>query len=432
MNFSLKKLSDNKNPNRICVVDNIGGCYVNIALHLSKYFSKVYYHTVQQNPFPSKTWTMVGTGYPEITCLNSFWDQLDNFDIIVFPDIYFQSWGFVLRKMGKLVWGGSESESLETNRTLFKQELKENGMPVAPTIKINGVNNLITYLKDKKDKWLKVSFYRGDFETAHWVNYNYNYIAFQELLNNLGPVESQIEFLIEDSIESVAEVGYDGYSINGQFSNGCIWGLEVKDCGYIGKTTTQSLLPKPISLVNKQFSPVLSKYNHQGFYSTEIRYTEKGESYFTDPCMRAGSPPSNTYLELISNWDEIIVGGAKGILIEPRFKATYGCEIILKSDYLSNGFLPLKFPIQYKDNIKLKSSFIINGQTYIISYKHAGFEMTEFGSVVVIGNNLENIMNQALKIAESVEGYNVNFNINALDIARDQIKNVEDKLNIKF
>lgn len=429
--FTLKKF-DNRNQNRICVVDNLGGSYVNIALTLSKYFQKTYYHTVQQNPFPSITWTEVGSGYPEINVINSFWDRLDDFDIIIFPDIYFASWGSHLRKMGKMVWGGSESEYLETNRKLFKEELKNNNMYVAPTQIVKGVNNLITYLKDKKDKWLKISYYRGDFETAHWVNYNYNYISFTDLLHNLGPCEGDIEFLIEDPIESVAEVGFDGYSIDGKFSNNCIWGLEVKDCGYVGKTTTQSLLPKPISLINQQFSPILKKYNHRGFFSTEIRYTKDDKSYFTDPCMRAGSPPSNTYLELINNWDEIIIGGCKGIIVEPRFTAKYGCEIILKSDYLATGFLPVNVPIEYKNNVKLKSSFIKNGSTYIISYRHAGFEMTEFGSVVVVGDNLQQIMNKAIDIAGKIEAYSLTYNVNALNIALDQLKNVEQKLNIKF
>lgn len=429
--FTFKKF-DNRDSNRIIIVDNLGGSYVNVAISLSKYFQKTYYHSVQQNPFPVMSWASVGTGYSEIIVLDSFWDHLDDFDIIIFPDIYFESWGTALRNMGKKVWGGSKSEELETNRKLFKQELTNNGMPVAPTISIIGIDNLLDFLKDKTDKWIKISYYRGDMETTHWININYNSVQFNNLKNNLGPLSNSIEFLIEDGIDCVAEIGYDGYSINGEFPNNCIFGLEVKDCGYIGKSTTKNELPKPVSLVNKQFGPVLEKYNHQGFYSTEIRYTENGLAYYTDPCMRAGSPPSNTYLDLINNWDEIIVGGVNGELVEPEFSALYGVEIILKSDYINKGFLPVKFPTQFRNNIKLKGSFIRDGLTYVVPFKYSGFEMCEFGSVVVTGDNLEEVMNQALEIASQVEAYGLTYNVNALDIAAEQIANIEDKLNIKF
>ena len=90
--FTFKKF-DNRDSNRIIIVDNLGGSYVNVAISLSKYFQKTYYHSVQQNPFPVMSWASVGTGYSEIIVLDSFWDHLDDFDIIIFPDIYFESWG---------------------------------------------------------------------------------------------------------------------------------------------------------------------------------------------------------------------------------------------------------------------------------------------------------------------------------------------------
>ena len=43
--------------------------------------------------------------------------------------------------------------------------------------------------------------------------------------------------------------------------------------------------------------------SHTGFYSNEIRYTEDKQSYYTDAAMRAGSPPSNTYMDMIDNWE---------------------------------------------------------------------------------------------------------------------------------
>ena len=49
--------------------------------------------------------------------------------------------------------------------------------------------------------------------------------------------------------------------------------------------------------------------------------------------MRAGSPPSNTYMDMIDNWDEIIIAGCKGEIVQPKFTLT-----ILSSDNLGNGY----------------------------------------------------------------------------------------------
>ena len=38
-----------------------------VAKSLSKYFSKTYYHSVNQNPFPGLSLDNIGTGYDDIT-----------------------------------------------------------------------------------------------------------------------------------------------------------------------------------------------------------------------------------------------------------------------------------------------------------------------------------------------------------------------------
>lgn len=96
-----------KPKNSVCVVDNVGGSYLPIAHRLSEHFDKVYYHSINQNPFPRISLDMIGTGYDNIERIDEFWKRLDDFDIIVFPDIYFNDFGYHLRKIGKKVWGGT-------------------------------------------------------------------------------------------------------------------------------------------------------------------------------------------------------------------------------------------------------------------------------------------------------------------------------------
>lgn len=431
MNLSFKKF-DNKNGLTVCVVDNCAGAYISIARRLAKSFSKSYYHSVNQNPFPKLSLSNIGTGYDDIERVDEFWNRLEEFDVIVFPDIYFNDWGARLRKLGKVVWGGCESEILETDRKVFKDELNSAGLLVAPTEYIKGLTELAKYLQGVEDRWIKISYYRGNAETFHHIDWLHTKPWINEMAHTMGPMAEVLDFQVEDPIKAIAEIGCDGWSVNGNYPETMVWGIEIKDCGYIGKRCDYEVLPVPIKYVNDKFRPVMNKYSHTGFYSNEIRYTENKESYYTDAAMRAGSPPSNTYLEMISNWDEIILNGGKGELVKPKFIAEYGVEIILKSNYCNEGFLNISYPDEYKDNIKLKGCFKLNDVEYIIPFTDAGFDMTEFGSVVVVGDNLEEIISKALEIAGSVEGYKVEFNAAALPEAIERLNDIQNILGVKF
>lgn len=417
---------------KVCVIDNQGGSYLPIAKHLTKYFD-VYYHSVVQNPYPQQSVCNVGLGYPDIKIVRNFWSNVDNFDLIVFTDIYFKDWGTHLRKMGKLVWGGCQSEDLETDRKLFKEELLSVKLDVAGTKYIVGIDNLIKELTNQKDKWLKVSYYRGNFETFHHININQSMVFFNDLKVSLGPLGNILEFVVEDALESIAEVGYDGYSVNGLFPDEQIWGVETKDCSYVGTHVDRSKMPEPVQNVNGKFASILQKYNHIGFFSSEIRVGNDGKDYFTDPCMRAGSPPSNTYMNMINNWDEILIGGAKGEMIQPTYAGKYGCELIIKSSYQFDNYMPVQFDKKYYDNINLKASIIVDGKNYVIPFDQAGLgHMVEFGSVVCIGNEVDSILNQTLEIANSIEAFGLMFDADALSRSKKSIEDITNALKIKF
>lgn len=769
-----------KPKNSVCVVDNVGGSYLPIAHRLSEHFDKVYYHSINQNPFPRVSLDMIGTGYDNIERIDEFWKRLDDFDIIVFPDIYFNDFGYHLRKIGKKVWGGTEAEQLETDRKLFKQELKNVGLEVANTKYITGIDNLVNELKNSENKWIKLSYYRGEIETSKHIKWSQSEIMINNMKFEMGPLASIVEFCLEDNIDSIAEIGYDGWCVNGKMTNGQIYGLEVKDCGYIGKASNYSEIPTPIKLVNDKFASVLQKYNHTGFYSTEVRYCKDGKTYYTDPCfsddtevltnngwklfenikdgdtfatlntttgyieyqksydfikskfegnmisisnkrktidklvtpnhmvwrtdrnkkglftqradqltdrgyipragkwigidteyfeipayskkwysglnnkiykeynkesvkikmsswvkfmgwylsegnvddynvvisqtkyrdqvrevlnelpfnfgetersfrissiqlveylkdfglcyekyipdyikeltpelieiflhnfclgdgshhkgnryyystsermsnditelifkinkvaniieyptkgttmsvrggkeyirnhnkfviteckntdyyfdstssdyitevpyngyvydvtvpnhtlyvrrngkpfwssncVRSGSPPSNVYMKMVSNWNEIIDKGTQGILVEPKFVAKYGCEIILKSNYCNGNTLPVIIPDEYKENVALKGAYHMNGKDYVIPFLQAGIkDMESFGSVVVIGDNLDEIMNKAIEIANSIDAPGLYFAENALEKAKETLNELKNNINVQF
>lgn len=429
MKFKFNKVKSNYS---VCVVDNIGGTFLPIAHRMSDFFERVYYHSVSQSPFPRASMEKIGCGYENIIRLDEFWNNLDKIDIIIFPDLYFNDWGMLLRSMGKMVWGGCESDVLENNRVLFRNELSGIGLPTAPAKMVQGMENLIKELNGVENKWVKLSYYRGEMETFRHINMKQSEVFLNQLKHEMGPLAEDMEFIIEDNIESIAEVGYDGWLVNGYPPSSLIWGLEVKDCGYIGKAAPFDQMPFEVQEIATQFTPILNKYKHTGFYSTEIRVGEDKTPYYTDICGRAGSPPSCTYMMMIDNWDQIIINGCKGVIVEPNFCAEYGVEIILKSDFCNKGFLPVEYPEEFSSNVKLKSAFVKGGKEYIVPFPQAGFAMNAFGSVVVVGNDLDEIMGKALEICGEINAYGLDYNANTLMKAREQLGRVEGALNVKF
>lgn len=423
----------NKSPLKICVIDNPGGSYLNAAILLSPYFEKTYYHSVNQSPFPHPAISMVGTGYAEIEVLQEFWSNLDSFDICIFPDGGFHDWGNHLRKMGKMVWGASNGEMVEASRSLFQTLLERMDLPVAPTQVVVGLAELKKALKTKKNKWIKVSKWRNLIETYNWLDWVQSRFWLDELTYKLGPIGDTdgIEFVIQDPIDSIAELGCDAYCINGQLpeKQNLVWGLEVKDMGYVGRVSNA---PKSVLDVNDKFQPVLKAYAYNGFYSTEIRVGDDKLGRYSDICARGGSPPLSSVISNISNWNEIIPAGCKGEFIEPKYKFTYMVEIILKSNYCNTGYLPVTFPEEFEKNITFKGALKVNGKVFIIPFPTAGYEMVEFGSVVVQDNDFQNAINRALIIAESIKAYELRYEMAALDIANETIKKVEDALEVNF
>ena len=424
---------ESNKPIVACYVDNIGGLGLPQAVKLAKHFDKMYYVPgVYQNPFPLIAPTLPGIGYKELEVIRDPFSNINDIDVYIIGDIYLKSIGEHLRSLGKLVWGGGESEEIETDRQGFYLLLEKLNMNNSGYKVIKGIQKLKAYLQDRQNLYIKLSYWRGQAETFKWINQAHNGVLLDQMEYTLGPAGSEVEFVVQSPITSDVETGCDTYAVNGVLPLTINIGIEIKNSCYLGGKTLALNAPKPVSETNERFSLALKTFQHTGFYSTEIRYnTKTNESYYIDPCMRLASPGS-VYIDMISNWRDIIVEGAKGILVEPEYRYKYGCEIILKSSWVKNNFLPVVFPKEYKSNVNLKGSFIKDGNYFIIPFNTCGFELEEFGSVVVVGNDYTEIMKEALEIASSVEGYDVRYEETALDKALEQIQILEDKIGYKF
>jgi hypothetical protein len=405
----------------VCVCDC--GLFVSIARRLAREFKRVLYFSPWVTAFPTSNSMLIGDGFDDIERINRPWDRIDEVDLWVFPDVYFADWQNMLVRLGKRVWGARNGELLELYRDESKQLLKELGLPVAPYEVIEGMEALRAYLRDHEDVWVKVSCVRGDFETFHSENYDLSEPKLDEIEYKLGAKKFVAEFIVEDNIPDAVEVGYDGFTVDGDYPAFAFMGYEIKDLGYIGSTGLYSELPEPVKFVNRKLSPWFDKQQYRGFMSTELRITKDGTPYLIDPCARAGSPPSEVYQELYDNWGEIIWSGAGGDLVEPVPTAKYAVQAMIHSAWADKNWQAVEFPDEVARYVKLRNHTRIRGKDYCVPQ---AVGLPEIGAVIGLGDTLLEAVEHLRINAEQVKGYFLEIKLDSIGEAVEQMRKGEE------
>lgn len=401
------------------VVDN--GLFVEQAVTLARTYKKVYY-TVPgwKSGFPKMNDAKIGTGLENIEVVSGiFGDHFSSIDLFVFPDLYFGDEQEMLVSLGKKVWGARHGEEMEMYREDMKEIMEEYGLPVSPYRVISGVANLRTYLKQHGDKWVKTNVHRGTFETFYCENYKMIEPRIDEIEYQLGAFKHIIEFIVEDNLPDRVEVGTDGYTIDGKRPSVGLTGYEIKDLSYLGVFKKYSDLPSPITRFDRTMEPVFKEYGYRGFYSTEIRIGKDHEPYMIDFCSRSASPPNELYQEFYTNLAEIMWEGANGNMVDPEPISKYGCEVLIHSPWADKNWQPVDFDEKYRRNIKLRNACKINGRYYAIPQ---AVGLPEIGAVVGWGETVEEAVEMTKKIAESVQGFQIDLPVESLDKADEQIE----------
>lgn len=403
----------------LCVVDN--GLFVDLAARLGQDFGKVLYFTEWKNSFPSKKGTMPGVGIKGLTRINELFDHLPEIDCFCFPDVYDGDLQVHLREMGFPVFGGGKGDELELYRYETKQFLKKLDLPVQPLKRIIGVQALRDHLKTVEDKWIKISVYRGDGETWHHENYRLSEPMLDEIEAKLGAMKYDYEFIVEDSIggEDVVEVGTDLFTVDGKYPEEIIFGFEIKDLGYCGTVKKFNDLSPLITDYNKKISPYLEEVTYRGFMSSEIRIGKDKVPYMTDACMRGGSPPNELYQEMIENFGEIVWGAANGEMIQPKYRAKFGIEVMIHSDWASENWQAVHFPEKIRQWVKLRNACKI-GDTYYVVPQNDG--LPEIGAVIAIGDTMEECIEKVKGYAEQIEGYRLDIKVGSIINMQEVLK----------
>lgn len=405
----------------VCVVDC--GLFVSIARKLGQTFGKVYYHVPWISAFPKMNQAFIGYGCPEIELLEDpFGDAFDEIDLWCFFDDYFGPMQVYLASLGKRVWGARMGEEMELDRVGAKKMMKRLGLPVGPYEVVHGMAALREYLKAHRDVYVKVSKWRGTFESFHATDYKAIEPKLDEVEYNLGPFKYILDFVVEAALPDKVEVGIDAYSVDGRYPSSLMSGIEIKDQAYAGIFRPYRELPRPLTQFSDAISPVLRNYSYRGFLSTEVRVGRDQKPYMIDACTRAGSPPSEIYQEQYTNLAEIIWQGAGGVLVDPIPLAKFCAQAMIGSTWSDKNSQPIDFPPEIARNVKLRNTAIINGRVYAIPQSQ-GLEAV--GAVIGWGDTLEAAIQMVRDASAKVSGYYLDIKTAALDDAQEEI----DKAN---
>lgn len=410
----------NLKDKKLLVWDN-SGSYVEMAVKLAESFGTVHYFTQWCSTHPKIEDTMHGVGMEGIIRINDFFDHVEDADCILFPDVGNGDLMEYLRLQGKAVFGCGYGQDLEQKRWETNTLFKGLGIPVLKEERIVGIGKLREHLKVNKNLFIKVGCFRGSFETWHHEDYRLSEPHLDELSHSLGSLKNTIEFIVCSALDDAVEAGWDSIIVNGEFPKYCLTGFEIKDKFYCSVFTSFDKLPSFLTNFKDKITPTLKEIGYTGFMSTEERIDKKTKvSYPIDMTNRCGIPPNEIMQELFGNLAEIIYHGAHGTLIEPIPTAKYGVQALISSSWLEDGnWQAVYVPDNIKKWVKLVHCTKQDGVYYIIPPD--GYRDDTVGSVVGLGDTLEEAVENMNSYAEEIKGYKLNINCGSIDKAMEII-----------
>lgn len=407
----------------VCVVDH--GMFAEFALRLARQFKKVYYCNVWQRAFPRINELSIGDGFDEIERVDEVWHVKDRCDLFAFPDLLHSGVQRELAAQGKAVWGSRGADRLETDRQFFLRTLDKLGLEVAPHQVCRGLEQLRTYLFDRRNQYIKVSRCRGSTETRHWEDRKLSSGLLDELAVTFGPLQNEIPFIVFDHIEAVTEWGYDGYFCGGKFPRYSIQGPEIKDRCYIGCDTAWDDLPVAVREINEAMAPVLARANYTNFWHTEIRITEDGKAYFIDPTCRQASPAGEAILETYANLPEIVAAGAQGECLDGENEEEIVVECILNHHEEETRWRLIEIPDTVRRWFKLYNPVKIAREIYAVPPLDSSCD--SIGAVLGIGPTIEQAKAHLETNLEAVSGQPVSAFVESLSDAVRQLQQAADE-----
>lgn len=401
------------------------GFFLPLARRLAATGAKVYYAPTWEKAYPMLNEGVIGDGFPDIEYCSDLWLVKNKVDCFVFPDIYHQGEQRELRSQGLPVWGSGDGMRLEVNREFFLKKLKDLGLDVPEYELVIGITALREYLKDKKDIFIKVSKWRGSWETRHWRDWKQDGHRLDLWAVRFGGIRETIRFLCFPKIETTLEIGGDTYNVRGLWPETMIHGLEKKDEAYIAAVTKKKDMPEQLTRIMDAFSPFLQHMQYACQWCMEVRVAGD-KNFFIDATTRSGLPSTATFTK-VKNVEDIIFYGAHGELVEPDYGFKYSAEAMVKLNGDQGAWETFVMPPELEDHLKVYDCCMVDGQYWFPSDDKP---ITEIGWLVATGDTPTEVAKEMNRLADLLpDGFDA-----AVESLADVIREVDDeqKKGIEF
>lgn len=405
---------------RSCLVYDTGGQNVATALRLARDFGKVYYSTKFSRGFDRLPEACPGMGFKEIEWLYDPFSVKP--DLWCFPDCFDAGLQLYLEDKGERVWGSRGGSLLEHKRKLFLDIVKEVGLETPSIRYAKGLMMLKQALEETGDSFVKCSYWRGSVETHHHISMELSRTWFTHLEKELGGLVEEVPFVIIEPVDSVTELGYDGYCIDGNFPGTSMQGIESKDKTYIGTVAKYEDLPDQVKAVNKAFSPYLASVGYRNRWSTEIRITEDDGFYFLDPTCRIPSPAGESQLANEKNTGEIYWQGAVGNMVEPEYHHQFAVQLVIQHEDEMCEWRAVQVPDAVRDSVMLKYPCLVEGVHWIPPQSHDDI----IGWIVGLGDTIQEAIESAQETAKALEGQSLKINPESLSESLKAVQEQEE------
>lgn len=372
------------------------GLFLPMALRMAESCKRVLYWSPDCRGFPSLRQGSIGDGFENVERVLEFWSQVDDIDLFCFPDIGHSELQLHLEEMGIAVWGSRSGDKLELGREYFMRRLGQIGLNVPPHKVVVGLRNLIEELRESEDVYIKVSRWRGDFETFHWRNWTLDNGWLDVQAVNFGPLKDSIHFLVFEAIETDLEIGGDTYSVDGGWPSLMLNGVEGKDKTYFAAVTKRTEMPEPIQEIIHAISSELREVRYRNQISFEDRVKD-GEHWWNDATQRGGMPSSASQYKLWKNFPEIVWAGANGELIDPEPDAQFSIECQLTCKGERDTWVTVELDHRLQEHCALSYCGFMDG-CYV--FPPDDIHQGELGWFVVTGNDPSQLLQDAKDLAD--------------------------------
>lgn len=399
--------------------------YVEIAERLGRSFGKVYYYCPYViDPYPTHVPFDIGRNVPGVIKVKEWASVIDEVDMVYCTYSHEPNLQQHFKNLGKPVFGSVFADQLEHDRGLIKRILKENGLPVGNYAEVTGLDELEQILLNSGDqkRFVKSSL-RGDMETWEHKDYRLSKRELKRLRHEMGLYENSEKYIIEHPLDAIAEIGYDGFCINGDFPDISLCGIEIKNCCYVGTFVYYNTLPEQIRAVNSAFSPIFRDMGYQAHYSNEIMITKDKRGFLLDNTNRCPQPNTSLAIEMYKNYPEIAWNVANGRMPYIEYEQKWGCQFIIKSVVSEDMPSPILVPEEMRRFVKMSNLSIDEQGTWW--YVPSDIKNNDIGSVVGLGNTMDEAIKNAKQVAESIQGFDTSIKMESVDKVKKQM----DKLN---